>query len=117
MGIDLDSFMSSTETGQAKLVPSSRQGMQYPFLYMNEITNVEIKHLIESGILCHESLEDGLPLFLKHDGYRLLGYVKLNFDTILHLNYLREHEVFIKASKDSEMSVTGELFENILLTR
>ena len=91
--------------------------MQYPFLYLTSIADVEIKHLVEAGVLSVEPIEGYLPLFLRIDGYRLLGYVKLNFDTVIQLNYLKEHDIKLKASKDSEMSISESLFENLLLTR
>lgn len=118
MSVDLDSFIHATEGEKVQLSPKESKGLQYPFLYVTEITDVEVRHLVDSGILQREPLSsEYLQLFLKNDGYRLLGYVALNFSTVLHLNYLREHDVQLKANRDSKMSITHELFEDLLLSR
>lgn len=117
MRIELDSFLNNTENSNVSLSPKEEHGLQYPFVYLTEITNVEIAHLIDAGVLHKEALtQESLQLFLKTDGYRLLGYIELTFETVLHLNYLREHNIWFKASKGSEMSITQDLFDSILLT-
>lgn len=116
---NLDLFIQSTEGTQAGLTTSKGVGsMSYPFLYLTEITDVEIAHLVEANVLTQESLgAEYMPLYLKSSAYRLLGYVNLCFSTVIQLNYLREHKVFLKASKESEMCITESLFESLLLSK
>lgn len=117
MCVELDKFLESTENSNVLLSPREEHGLQYPFVYLTEITNVEIAHLIDANILHKEGTSQAsLQLFLKTDGYRLLGYIDLTFETIVHLNYLRAHNVWFKANKGSEMSITQDLFDSILLT-
>ncbi len=114
---ELDDFLRSTEETKVGIGSSVKKSIEYPFMYLTEITDVEIAHLVEAGILLREPTDSScMQLFLKMDGYRLLGYVRLCFDTVIHINYLREHEVMLKASKDSQMSLAGELMENLLLS-
>lgn len=118
MSNELDAFLKSTESGQAGIAPPAARTLQYPFLYMTEITDVEISYLVGSGTLIQEALDDTyIQLFLRGGGYRLLGFIKLNFDSIMHLNYLREHEIMIKVDKDTETSVTANLIDSLLLSR
>lgn len=114
----LDTFLKSTESTTGGIVKAVSRTITYPFLYVREITDVELRYLVGKVIMQTQE-EDCIPLYLKSDssGYRMLGYVRVCFDSIIRMQYLRHHAVFMKVSKESEKELTGELFDSLLLTR
>ncbi len=116
---NLDAFLNSTENSVGGIIKSVNRTIEYPFLYIKRITDVELKYLIGKVIQQQKTGDDSMALYLKTEsgGYRLLGFITVCFDSILRLQYLRHHEVFLKISKESEKELTGELFDSLLLTR
>lgn len=120
MDEQLAAFLKSTEEPSIGInqTPNSR-GMQYPFLFIDAFTKVELTYLAEHGYIQSNRIQDSyFPLYIKVDkGYRLLGYVELNWSTLVHICYLNFHPVYIKTSKENTQELTGELFDTLLLTR
>lgn len=115
---DLDSFIRSTENTTGGIVKATNRAIEYPFLYMTEITDVELRYLAGQTILQSKE-DDCVGLYLKNSngGYRMLGYIQVCFTSIIRLQYLRHHKLFMKISKECEKELTGELFDSLLLTR
>lgn len=115
---DLESFMNTTEGTTGGIVRAVNKSIEYPFLYLTNITDVELSYLAGS-VIKFENGEDHLPLYLRTEsgGYRMLGYVHLCFDSIIRIQYLKYHPLFLKVSKDCVKELTGELFDSLLLTR
>lgn len=115
---NLDSFLKTTEGSSGGIVKAVNRSIEYPFLYITEITDVELRYLA-GKILLQSQEEDCMPLYLKNEngGYRMLGYFRVCFDSVIRMQYLRFHKIFMKISKESEKELTGELFDSLLLTR
>jgi hypothetical protein len=114
----LDSFLNTTEGTTGGIVKAVNKTIEYPFLYITSITDVELRYLAGKTIMLN-SEKDSMPLYLKSNsgGYRMLGYIRVCFDSILRLQHLKYHPIFMKVSKESEKELTGELFDSLLLTR
>lgn len=115
---NLDAFLKSTESSTGGIVKAVNRTIEYPFLYITEITDVELRYL--AGTIILQSKEDDcIPLYLRNEngGYRMLGYIQVCFSSIIRLQYLRHHKMFMKVSKEVEKELTGELFDSLLLTR
>lgn len=120
MDEQLSSFLKSTETSMAGINQAAHsKGMQYPFVYVEAITDVELTYLAENKYIVNNKLrEDFLPFYLKLEkGYRLLGYIELTWSTILHICYLAFHPTYIKTDKEHSSELTGALFDSLLLTK
>lgn len=117
---NLDAFLNKTERTDGGIAPSVNKSIKYPFLYITEITDVELKYLAGSTIkFSADGDEELLPLYLKTDngGYRFLGYLEVCFSSVIQVQYLKQHRIYLKISKTVEKEVTGELFDSLLLTR
>lgn len=115
---DLNLFLSATESGSGGIVKTVNKAIEYPFLYITQITDVELAHLVGSTIK-RDKEENHLALYLKTEsgGYRMLGYLEVCFDSIIRMQHLKYHPIFLKVAKNSEKELTGELFDSLLLTR
>lgn len=99
-------------------MPSVSKSMSYPFLYIRKLTTTELEYLAGHNVIRKSKLDDSfLPIYLKPEdhGYRLLGYTKLCFSSIISLNCLRQQQVMIKNDKDTECDVVS-LLDSLLLT-
>lgn len=114
----LDAFLSSTEESKGGIVKKVNRTIEYPFLYITDITDVELKYLAGS-VITQSKENNAISLYLKTEsgGYRLLGHVDLCFSSIISLQHLKYHPIFMKISKESEKELTGELLDSLLLTR
>ena len=119
MNEQLDMFLKSTEDSLGGINQAANsKGIQYPFVYIESITDVELRYLADNEyLLNNKSQEDYLPLYLNLEkGYRLLGYIELTWSAIIHISYLQFHKTYIKTDKDHVSELTGELFDSLLLS-
>lgn len=115
----LDDFLNKTEgINNGGITSPVSKTIKYPFLYITQITDVELKYLAGSVIKFNAD-EDCLPLYLKTEagGYRFLGYLAACFSSVIQMQYLKQHKIYLKVSKTEEKELTGELFDSLLLTR
>lgn len=115
----LESFLRATEQTKGGLSTPATKSISYPFIYITKLSNVELAHLKENGVLAdRQDAEDMLPLYLRMDtgGYKLLGYVTLCFNTIIQLECLRAQDIFLKANATTEGCLTQDLLYDLLLT-
>lgn len=117
---ELQQFLHTTESNTSGISTASQtKTIQYPFVFIKGITNVELSYLADHKYLSRsKTSEDSLPLYLKaNKSYKLLGYIELTFGTIVHLSYLTTRELYIKPDKDHTGCVTSELLSSLLLTK
>ena len=115
---ELDSFLKSTEETTSGITPAVNKTLEYPILFITNLVNVEITYLADRNILAKTKIsENHLPLYLHIEGggYRLLGYLQLNFSSIIQMNYLHHHEIYLKASKDKVIPISS-IMDQLLLT-
>lgn len=114
----LEHFLNQTENVKAELsVTALRSQIQYPFLYVEKLTRVELQHLVAAGVLQRNGdTPNAIGLYLKSDGFKLLGYVELNFETIIRLNYLSPHKIYMKANKETVQELQASILDSLLLT-
>lgn len=117
MNISLENFLKLTEGQDITLAAPVSKGITYPFLYVNELSTVELEFWIDKGVLSQmvRTSED-LPLYLKmSSGYKLLGYVSMSYSTLLSLVYLKPRVIKLKESKMHEYDVLKDMLDHYLL--
>lgn len=118
MDNELDSFLKTTEHTACSITPTVSKALSYPFLYITKLTTVELEYLVERHAIERSKISDEhIALYLKTEsgGYRLLGYSKLSFTTIIKLNQLRNQDIMLKVNKETEQAVST-LIDSLLLT-
>lgn len=69
--------------------------IQYPFLFINDVSEVEFKYLKK------QLIPGDLPLMVKADkGYAFITKTALSLNTVKHLSRFKDREIFLKETKD-----------------
>lgn len=113
----LTDFIQRTENESSDIrSPGRTLQVQYPFLYVTSVTNVELRNWKQSEVLHGMSTGDNdVALYLKKDSYRLLGYVTLSMNTFKVLSSLMERTIIFKRDKYTEEPVTDHVVNFLLL--
>lgn len=92
-------------------IVSKKKGITYPFVYLTEITRVEIdiytKYIRENP--------GETPLMIKVDsGFSKLGYTTLDLNLVLLLSKFGAKDIYIKLDKDKSIPIE-EILPHLIL--
>lgn len=90
-----EQFMEKTEEEEAglSLAPQSTE-LMYPLVYIDKVTNVELRSWVNSGTL-HPSKKSDIdfPLYWNRNGdWKFLGYITLGFKTFQEMASLIDRQ-------------------------
>ena len=103
----IKSFINMTEGESTDLNPKAASPLKYPLLYLEKVTNVELRAWVREQVLFHTKLSDvDFPFYWKRseNDWKFLGYVRLCPTTFRKLSYLRDRKIkFVKSEGEEEL--------------
>lgn len=104
----LEDFLREIENDPVEKPFIAQQQITYPFLYVNRISQVELKTFKASGLLHFENLSaDDIPFMLEKEtgGFIHIGWITLCFESFIQLRQLYARPYQIKKSKTEIISL------------
>ncbi|MEG2262766.1 MAG: hypothetical protein RSC43_00380 [Clostridia bacterium] len=114
---ELEAFLARTEDEPGDIhIHTQLSQIQYPFIYVDGVTNVELRYWKSSGVLKGTmSTDNDVGIYLKQDTFKLLGYITMCTNTFKVLSALYPRLLWFKRSKDDVVRVTDGILTYFLL--